>query len=254
MDIENKYGTLEQQQYLIPILNDIDELCRKNGISYSLSHGSLLGAIRHKGFVPWDDDIDLVFDRANYEKLIALLEHDMPEDYCIVHDIWVKRIARKEDAEMGVGEFDGAIDLFVFDNTPDGALLRKLKHLTLKLLQGMIKKKVKYEGFSFGYKVMLFVTHIFGKLFTLRAKQRMYDKVAQWGNKKPTQNKRIYNCTFKHIGKIKYDYDVADNYTEVEFEGRNYMALAKWDHYLCAEYGDYMKLPPEEARRPKHKN
>ncbi len=90
MDVENKYGTLEMQQYYIPIMEYIDGLCIKHGIKYTISDGSLIGAIRHKGFVPWDDDIDISFDRHNYNKFLCVVEKELDPTMRAVSGHWTK--------------------------------------------------------------------------------------------------------------------------------------------------------------------
>ncbi len=252
MDTDNKYGTLEMQQYYLPILNYIDDVCRKNGIKYTLSDGTLIGAVRHKGFIPWDDDIDIALDRDNYNKLLKVLRKDLDPEYKIIRDMWVRRITRKDNPHLKDIPVGGCVDLFVFDNVPDSPIKNKIKNLLIKALQGMLKREVIYEGFSTGYKIILFSTNLFGKFFSRKTKQRWYDKVAQWGNKEHCSHKARYYCSYRYISGIRYPADITEDYTTVSFEGRDYMALKNWDEFLKIDFGDYMQIPPEEERLPKH--
>ena len=74
MDIENKYGTLKVQQRLLQLLKTFDALCKKNNIVYSVSSGTMLGTIRHQGFIPWDDDVDITIERKYYNRLMAAVQ------------------------------------------------------------------------------------------------------------------------------------------------------------------------------------
>ena len=251
MDKENEYGTLEMQRYLLPILVDIDKFCRANDIKYSLSDGTLLGAIRHSGFIPWDDDIDITFDRANFEKFLDLAK-DLPDEYEIVHDIWIRRISRKDNPRKSVFPPEGCIDLFVFDKVPKKVIVEKIQVLFLRLLQGMIKKTVIYEGFSIQKKLLLFGSHMLGKLFPQRLKQRWYNSVSQWGNKNPSQKIARLNGSYKGIGNARYPATIINDYEETEFEGHKFMIMKGWDIFLSVMYGDYMKLPEEYARKSTH--
>lgn len=81
MDIENKYGTLNAQKELLELLKEFHSFCIQNEIKYSLAYGSLLGAFRHKGFIPWDDDLDIMVDRENYERIKSSVEGNMSLAY-----------------------------------------------------------------------------------------------------------------------------------------------------------------------------
>lgn len=77
--------SLEKQKLLmLEILLDFDKVCRNNGIRYSLAYGTLLGAVRHQGFIPWDDDIDVIVFRADYEKLIQILNSQMQGNHSFI--------------------------------------------------------------------------------------------------------------------------------------------------------------------------
>ncbi|MBP5460920.1 MAG: LicD family protein [Lachnospiraceae bacterium] len=245
------YGIRDTQDYLLKILLDIDDFCKKNEIKYSLSGGTLLGAIRHKGFIPWDDDADIMFDRENYEKFITLFQQNKPEEYEIVGDTWVKRVTRKDNPRKQMDE--GCVDLFVMDNIPDNFLVCKAKNFSLKALQGMLKKEIDYKQYSGINKVFVAVTHIMGKPFGTKFKQKMYTRVSKWGNRKETKKKNIFNSLFRQIGLFEYTREIMENYTNVEFENSELMGITDYNQYLTVVYGDYMKLPPVEKRRPMHK-
>ena len=243
------YGTEAVQKYLLPIIKDIDCLCRENEIEYSLMGGALLGTVRHHGFIPWDDDIDIIFDRGNFEKFLSVCEEKLPEQYKIIRSIWVKRITRKDNPR--ILQEEGCIDLFVFDNVPDNAFFAKIKILFLKLLQGMLKKDIAYQRFGAGKKFLLWFTHIIGKIFSDETEYRWYDKVSQWGNKNKTNSINNYVTYFDMLG-MKYENDVASKYTDADFEGLKVRIFEKYDSVLTTQFGDWHQLPPEEMRKPKH--
>ena len=103
MDIENKYGTLATQKGLLGLLKEFHSFCVQNNVAYSLAAGSLLGAVRHDGFIPWDDDLDVFVDRGNYNRIIQLLSNH--DSLVTVRDgkelLWIDRVRRKADTDEG---------------------------------------------------------------------------------------------------------------------------------------------------------
>ena len=153
MDLENKYGTLEIQKGLLVLLGEFDDFCRKEQIEYSLDSGSLLGAVRHKGFIPWDDDLDVVMNLENYTKLVCCMLEGGANTLVIERNtkdsLWVDRIRLR--VEYGDGEHKPTLDVFIFDHVPNNKYLAKLKLLTLFVLQGMMKSNLslkKGNGFQ----------------------------------------------------------------------------------------------------------
>ncbi len=250
MDSEDRYGLLSTQQYYLPMLREFDQYCRNHDVKYSLAYGTLLGAIRHKGFIPWDDDIDVVFDRENYQKFLQILNDDPLQGYKIIGELWIKKLTRVDNPKI-ISEGQ-CIDLFVFDPIPANKAKAVLKVFLLKALQGMIKDKPDYQSYSFLYKVISFILHLVGLLFDKQRKLQWYDKLSQWTGKEKTQQINIYNGLFSQIGTKKYSKDIIKGYVPVRFEEMEVMAIVGYDSYLTELYGDYMVLPPEEQRIPKH--
>ena len=115
----------------------------------------------------------------------------------------------------------------------------------------MMKKERHYEKFSFGYKVCLFLTNIFGKLFTYNFKWKEYHRISQIGNKKKTKYVSIYNDLFKYLGYC-YVGELMQDLKLQKFEDAEFWISEHYDNYLSTVYGDYMTPPKKEDRIPIH--
>lgn len=247
MDNENKYGTKAVQEELLSMMKDLHAFFEREGIRYSLAYGSLLGCIRHEGFIPWDDDMDIMVDRENYEKILRVFRK--LEGYSICKTLWIYRI-RKVSALHD--KHAPTIDIFVFDNVPANALVRSGKLFCLKILQGMLKPSVDYSKYAFLYSVALRLTHIAGMLFPEKLKQFAYDKISQLGNARETQSVAIYNSSFECMSRCFPKSVLLSDLKKRKFEDALFYVLENWDCVLSVEYGDYMTPPPEENRIPTH--
>lgn len=245
---KNEYGLKEVHEYYLRILDDFHQYCIDHQIKYSLSGGSLLGAVRHHGFIPWDDDADVMLDRHNYDKLIKVFKTDPMAEYDIIGNSWVKRITRIDNPLKEKEE--KCLDLFVFDPVPANRIAAKGKVLLIKMMQGMLKEKPEYERFSLPYKSLLFITWAIGRPFSLKTKTKWYNEISKMGKHYTKIN--VYNTWFNQIGRTEFDRHITDRYILLPFEGRKYMAIQGYDSYLTELYGDYMQLPPEEKRIPTH--
>ena len=242
--LTDKYGMEALHAKLLVLLKDFDKYCVDHGVEYSLIYGSMLGAVREKGFIPWDDDLDIGMDRGNYEKLLKALEFDkLPDPYVVIRPLWLTKICYPDE--------ESGIDLFVFDHVPDGRAGAFLKKYSVLMLQGMIKPSLSREG-NKGQQTLSFITWLFGKLFTGAAKQRMFERISRMSNNKDTKMVAIFNGVFKYVRTKQYSADLLDGIVRMDFEDMQAPVYKNYDLFLVETYGDYMQVPPENERVPSH--
>ena len=234
------YGTHEVQEELLKLLKDFHNDCIKNNIVYSLNSGTLLGAIRHNGFIPWDDDADVMMSRKDFEEFIKLENRN--ENYQLFRNLWIYRIKGiKNDSPA-------TIDLFVVDNVPDNKIARSMKVFLLKIMQGTMKEKTVYKNYSLFYRVCLFITHLLGLAFSDNTKYKMYVRISCIGNGKKTNNVGIYNNLFRSLSRL-YNPNMMNSVFLHTFEDTALCVTSYYDDYLQSVYGDYMTPPSTENRR-----
>lgn len=243
----------EKKSIQLEMLKEIDAFCRKNKIKYSLAFGTLIGAVRHKGFIPWDDDIDIMMplpDMLRFKKIF----HSEKLKYCDVDtdngfEFGFSRITHiKTYNKIGLvaKTYGICIDLYPIVGIPNGdmervSFFRKasylferrmryrkwrqflVRFLPIKTIPGFHKAAKEYRDF-------LLNPDLYGKT-------GKYYAVAG-----PL---RIRNRTM-------YDFDIFNEIIEVAFEGQSFLGIAQYDYFLSLMYGDYMTPPPEDQRHPYH--
>lgn len=261
-----KIDSLEElKEIQLNILVALHRFCVEHGIKYSLAAGSLIGAVRHKGFIPWDDDIDIYLMRHEYNKLISLFPNNYEEKYCLLtierdknwHRSYGKLCdnrtieieeTRNKSEGIGIG-----IDIFPIDDVPDDLtewmLYEKLRRLlrnmmTLKSLE-LSKKR------SIIKNILVLFSRIVLSPLSFRYLSKIIDNYAQKCNMKGYSH--VYeNCLGVYNSKhpwLKHD---LEEVIDVIFEGHGVKIMQGYDDYLVTIYGDYMQLPPEEKRVTHH--
>ena len=247
----DKYGTGEIQSELLRMLKDFHAFCVSHDISYSLADGTLLGAVRERGFIPWDDDVDIMLSREDYEKFRSFTGE--LKGYTVTKRLWIERM------QFADGHTEATVDMLIMDDVPDSRFLRRLKLLALMTLQGMLKEDVSYEGLGVLYKLCAAVTHGLGRLVPKKWKLALYTSASCIGRRRPKGiasrcGSGMVSCTNDEFALLNHYYegDLMRNPVLHPFEDTECYIIRDSDAYLTGMFGDYMTPPPEEERRPSH--
>jgi len=242
----------------LEMLLEVERICKKCSIHYCISAGTLLGAVRHGGFIPWDDDADVAFLRSEYEKFREACKTELDKTRFYFQDYrntpgyrWgYGKLRRKNtqfirlNQEFMPYEQGIFIDIMPYDNVPDKFILRKLHNLCCFLYRKCFWAPV-------GKRSAQGIEKLAYEVLNLIPDKRLYESFNRFinrCNKKTTKRIRILTLPVpgKEHGYLK---DCFLRLTYIDFEGFKLKGMKDYDTYLAYKYGEYMELPPIEARK-----
>lgn len=258
--IELDQRTLRRLQFIeLELLAEVDRICRKCGIRYNIIAGTLLGAVRHEGFIPWDDDADVALLRSEYEKFKRACETELDTKRFYFQDQqdtpgyrWgYGKLRRKntlflrEHQEHMPYEQGVFIDVFPLDYVPQNYGLRRIHNFVCFLYRKFFWAEVGCRADSNPCMRMLYGIM---SLVPEKSMKKSFEKFIACSNRRQTDWVRIltYPTPNRAYGYRAKWYRQTANY---QFEGRIFWGIRDFDAYLRFKFGKYMELPPKEERK-----
>lgn len=265
--MRKEYSIKDIQRSILGIAKDLDKFCRENDISYYLMGGSALGAMRHHGFIPWDDDLDVFMTVDNYNRFLKLFEEKGDKKYFLQKEntpewpLFLSRICLNgttiisdEFAHNMKQHHNVFVDIMCLYSAPDNEIKRKMQYYAAQLLRVNALEKANFPQKEFGKWLVMKVSRLFVNQIT---RNRLENYVHSFEGIKTEQVGHFYgraryprtNFLRKYIGSGKARY--------VTFEDTQLPVFEYVEEYLAARFGkDWMKMPDQKTRDqyPVHAN
>ena len=251
-----KIDLQECKKIQLQILDEIVRICKENDFQYSLAYGSMIGAVRHKGYIPWDDDIDIYVYRKDYDKLIALLKDagykkadwvSVIDDTC---DGYYYSFAKVVDAGTTVIERpdfkhpEGIyVDIFPLDGMTGNMKERKFHMKKYKFYRHMLFFRGR-DPFKHGKGPRSWFPLLLHQIFSMEGLQKKLQKIMARYDYDNSEFVIDYDSCERGIVP-KY---VVEGVVDFEFGGKVFKGLKNYDAYLSHNYGDYMTPPPKDKQ------
>lgn len=244
----------------LEMLIEVDRICKKNNIKYCIIAGTLLGAVRHGGFIPWDDDADVAMLRKEYEKFCKACEQDLDIErfYLQTHNNtegyrWgYGKLRRKNTKFIREGQehmpYESGIfiDLFPLDNVPKNKLFRKIHNGICTIIRKLLWSKV---GAKVDNKKSMRILYGFLSIIPKDIIFWGYNILVNKSSKMRTELVRILTFPTPDNGHYGYYRQWYTELANIEFEGYLFPAAKDFDGYLRFKFGDYNTLPPLKERK-----
>lgn len=254
----------DMRKIQVEILDAVDAHCRTHNITYSLFFGTLLGAVRHGGYIPWDDDIDLMMPRPDYRRFLETfnqshdrfrvrsseLDPDFPHNIAKVecqNTLLVEFLS--VPFEIGIN-----IDVFPLDGVPADPktfdkFFKNIKFYRDALIVKMVK--LDFTRRSVFRNLLLGSLKLAASVFPYRMLVRKIDQKATQLEYE-TAEFAMVSCIHDNKRRHKAPKTIFEEFEDLEFEGKPYRAIKQYDEFLSRQYGNYMELPPEDQRVTHH--
>ena len=256
----------ELQLKELDILKDCLEIMKKNNLRYYMLGGTFLGAVRHKGFIPWDDDIDIGMPRDDYDKFCEIAKRELNKPLilsCFLEDEnYNEYISRVVNEDILLFRDDSKvhrivnlwIDIFPLDGLPNNSVLRNLHKINLLFLRLLLQ----YSNFEKGVNmkkernvieaILIKIGPLVSKVCRFDVKKRLLAIDKSLRHYKYEQSKYVVNFMGAYKFKEMFPRKIYEDCTEYQFEDLFLPAPRDYDKVLSQMYGDYMKLPEENQR------
>jgi lipopolysaccharide cholinephosphotransferase len=247
----------ELKQIQLDMLKDIDSFCSENNISYFLAYGTLLGAVRHKGYIPWDDDIDICLPRPDYERFISLYKN-VERNYQVVEFRKTKGYAlpfakvSNENTVMNEYLYDKDVFGVYIDVFPIDGYGKKIQITLSQWLNKFLnaKKAVLGRNRSLAKNILIAIGKIALSPFSVKMiLNKMHHIATAFDYSKSLQTEIFCSSTVEREIVPKF---VFKKLIKSEFENLKVNIPAEFDKYLTALFGDYMTFPPKEKQISHH--
>lgn len=246
------------QAIQMEIIMELDRICKKCGIKYTIVGGTMLGAARSGGYIPWDDDADIGFLRNEYERFRKACKLELDKSRFYFQDYrntkgyrWgYGKLRRNNTKFVRLGQEDMPyeqgifIDIMPFDYIPDNAVVRKIHYFECFIYRKAFWAKIG-KSQARGVEKLAYV--LLDKIPEKNLYKSYNRFISRWRKKKTRQVRILTFPTPK--GKAGYDIRWYEELGEIEFEGQRLPCARDYDGYLRYKYGDYRKLPPVEKRK-----
>lgn len=255
------------QLLMLKILKEVHRICEKNGIHYFLSDGTLIGAIRHNGFIPWDDDLDIGMLRIDYEKFKAVVQTELSEEFIfqsvetdrgyaipfakimLKNTKWLETATKSKKTNK---DMQGIyIDIFPYDKIPSDLDMQKKHYLKFKFWNSLIFRKDKYKNFSMckesDHKSIFFIMQILSWILSLKLCILKRESICM--KYEYLENNFVVTKYGGNFYKNQNPYEAFARLVPHRFEDSDFYVPAAYDSILTKLYGNYMELPPAEKRQ-----
>ncbi len=259
----------ELKKIELELLIQFREICKIKGFRYTLAAGTLLGAVRHKGFIPWDDDIDVCMPRPDYDSFINYCKNNKTPFNLVSKEnvpgygylfaklyapytVIKEEISNPNNVQMGV-----YIDIFPIDAMGKNWLLAQVDFLKGAILKRFLvaknwKKYFKSKTHSWYVEPIRFVFYLLSRFLSMKKMIKLLDKIYCRDDEYYKNSNLVGSISCEYNYRKIYPKSVFEDYIELPFEDEKFSCIKDYHIFLKSLYGDYMKLPPKEKQVSHH--